>query len=333
MEYDDNKSITGHQFDFNMPFDVSLLFGGAFSDDIGFFGSWSSVFGFNRMYFILNDIIGPKDLFNLKLGLFSPGIADGYPDNQRLTMEHTSVLGYTYIGGDWSPYISQSGLELNGIFEHNFQYCLGLVNGEGKTRADINDNKDYYARIAYKIGGFGLDGEGLMLDSGRTDYWTDNSLTIGLYTYYGNSQKVDSNTTFNNPFNRYGIDLRLKQENLDLLAGVIYGTDDHPQFNKRELNSLLGFIEGDYIFYPWLIGILRLEYIDTKYESSLNDNYVWNRTYRIIPNICVLFRQNVRFSIENVISFQDNYVDSGYKISADNSHPFQWVKINALFAF
>ena len=135
MEYDNNKTITGHQFDFNMPYDFSLMFGGAFGEDIGFFGSWSSIFGFNRMYFILNDVIGPKDLFNLKMGYFQPGITDGYTDNQRLTMEHTSVLGYTYPNGDWSPYFSQAGLELNGIFAHNFQYCIGILNGRGQNKS------------------------------------------------------------------------------------------------------------------------------------------------------------------------------------------------------
>ena len=205
--------------------------------------------------------------------------------------------------------------------------------GEGKTKADINDNKDYYARIAYKIGGYGLDGDGIMLDSGQTDYWTDNSLTVGIYTYYGNSQKTDSNTSFNNPFNRYGIDLRLKEGNLDLLAGIMTGTDDRPSFSNHDLESITGFIEGDYILYPWLIGVLRLEYVDIKYESGGSDAYNWNNKYRIIPNICVLFRQNVRFSIESLISIQGNNEVSGNTIPIDNSNIFQWIKINALFAF
>jgi hypothetical protein len=332
MEYDVNPEITGHQFDFNMPFDFNFVYGGAFGEDVGFFGNWSSVFGFGRMFFVLNDLIGPKDIFNLKIGLFPLGVADGYPDNQRLTMERTNIMG-TAVAGDWVPNMPQAGLEINGILEHRFQYFFGIVNGENRTRVDINDNKDLYARVAYKIGGSGLDGEGLMTDSVQTDEITDNSLTIGVYSYYGNSQKTEANTSFNNAFNRFGFDLRFQQGNFDLLIGAMTGKDNRPQLNNKELNSLLSFVEADYTFFPWLIGIARLEYQQTEITNSTSEVLTQNSNYRLILNLCALFRQNIRFSLENLTSFQGEQKIGENTISPDNSKPVQWVKLNGLFAF
>lgn len=314
-------------FEFNFPLDFVLGFGGAFGDDIGFFGAWSYNYGLNRLFLTFNDIIGPKDLFNLKVGAFPVGITDGYLDNQRLTMTQVSVLDYS-PSGSWKPNTIQAGLELNGIFEHFLQYNIGIVNGEGRTRSDLSHEKDYYARISYKFGGYGLDGYGLTLDSASIDFNSDDSFTLGIYTYFGNTLTNAQDFQFINKFTRYGGDAKLSIGNLDIIAGLIAGNDERPHENLYNLKSFISFLEADYIFYPWLIGILRFEQINTSYEKVDVDKF-----YRLIPNICILIRQNVRLSAEAMMVLNTDKKNNDLIVAANNDKPLQWIKMNILFAF
>ena len=328
MEYNILKSPQKDQLSFIFPDDLVLLFGGAFGEDVGFFGAWGTEYGLFKFYIKLNDLVGPKHFLNMKVGSFEPSITDGYPSNQRLTLEYPAVLDYA-AAGDWKPRKPRPGIELNGTLAHQFQYFAGVATSMGTVGLKPTNNKDFYLRLAYKLGGYGLDGEGLLLDSLNKNFAIDNSFTIGLFSYFGNSEKTDTNdNNFDNKFTRIGFDARFLIEELDLLGGAIYGIDENPMDDNNRLTSLVYFIEGNYMFYPWLMGVLRFEQVNSKYDNQDIDRY-----FNIIPNITFLFRQNVRFTIEGKVNIQGDKNDNGVLKTADNSEPFKWLKLNAIFAF
>ncbi|OGU11575.1 MAG: hypothetical protein A2X61_09250 [Ignavibacteria bacterium GWB2_35_12] len=327
MEYNIMKSPEKNQLSFIFPNDLVLVFGGAFGEDVGFFGSWGTEYGLFKFYVRLNDLIGPKHLLNIKVGTFEPGIMDGYPGNQRLTLDYTAVQDYS-AAGDWRPRKTRPGIELSGIIAHHLQYIAGVAQSQGGTELQQINNKDFYLRLAYKFGGYGLDGDGILLDSLHKNLSVDNSFTLGLFSYFGNSLKANLNESYDNKFNRFGVDARCLIGELDLLGGAIYGIDENPLADNNRLTSLVYFVEGNYMFYPWLIGVLRFEQVNSKFENNDVDKY-----FNIIPNITILFRQNVRFTVEGKINIQGDKNLNGFIQVADNTESFKWLKLNAVFAF
>jgi hypothetical protein len=334
FNYNIPESMKGKQAQFNFPQIFQLVFGGTFDESIGFFGEWiayiegSNTPSLGRLFLQFNSIIGPKRLFNIKIGRFEPGITDGYTSNQRLTLEYPVTQG-NYASTDWRPRNSQSGIELNGVLNHRIHYALGVVNGDSKTVESNSDRKDIFGRVAYKFGGMGFDGKFLDNDSSQSDPSRDDSFILGLYGYLGDAQKTTTTgNLYTNNFNRMGIDAQLKFKDGALLGGLILGNDEKPFNDNRELKSISYFIESNYFFYPWLIGNLRLERIHSTINGDDEDKDIY-----IIPNLSILYRLNVRFSIEGMINIESDRTVQGNVISANNKNAFQWIKLNLLFVF
>jgi len=70
------------------------------------------------------------------------------------------------------------GVEAYGVAGHRLFYAAGVVNGiSGNGRFAGNDGKDLYARVDYKIGGMGLDGD-LGGREAPDKNWRDDSLRL-----------------------------------------------------------------------------------------------------------------------------------------------------------
>ncbi|MBI3194578.1 MAG: hypothetical protein HYZ34_08965, partial [Ignavibacteriae bacterium] len=249
----------GQQFGFDMPHELELLFGTAFGNDVGVFGEWiafesgANAVGLQRFFFQFNDVAGPKDALNIKVGRFEPGITSGYMQANRITLDRPLTIDYR-ASGDWRPRDNQAGIELNGILANNLEYAAGVLNGEGKT-VPFKDRKDVYARAAYKIGGMALDGSGADAELKESDNWIDDAVTIGAYGYMGSTNKGTAPATYTNDFSRLGFDLRAGYDRFEFTGGLITGKDDNPLGKKdTAITHTTYFGELDYLFYPWLIG-------------------------------------------------------------------------------
>lgn len=328
----------GTKFDFDMPHELELFLGGTFGETYSYFAEWvmfekgENAPGLKRAFFQINDIIGPENAFNIRVGRLEPGITEGYVDNNRITLEHAMTLDYKATG-KWRPRDQQSGIEFRGILNHRFQYALGVVNGEKVTINDATNEKDIYGRVGYKIGGLALDGyqpEGMDALQ-QTDNWSDNSFTVGAYAYKGN-YLADVDNDINNVFTRYGVDAHGNLNRFDLFAGAIFGTDDNPSGLasgtdlEKELNSLAWFVEGQYLIYPWLIAGVRVGGA----SSDQNDNDLDKYTL-ISPNITLLALENVRFTIEGLIKIEGDKTIGSDTIEASNDDIVKWIKVNMLF--
>ena len=339
VKYNPNKTDKENTLDFQMPMLFNFVFGGAFGQDVSFFGGWSAyaagqnAAGLQRLFFQFNSIAGTKNLVNIRIGRFEPGITDGYTGTQRLTLSYPITFDYNATSlttgqGGWRPRDFQSGIEVNGIVKHNVYYAAGIVNGETKTIGDPTDQKDGYLRLAYNFEKYGFDGQ--MLDSGLVNLNNlNNSFMIGAYTYWGSRNKIPlNNALYNNKFSRFGLDLTWHDNNLELLSGIIYGRDENPNNELSALKNLAYFVEGNYSFYPWLIGVLRLEH-----ASAWKTNNEIDKFYNIIPNVTILYRANIRFSIESSIKINQNRNVKGTTVSANNEYPMQATALNASIAF
>ncbi len=326
------ESKSGDRVEFDMPHEFEIFIGGTLGDAFSFFGEWimfekgKNAPGLKRFFFQFNDVIGPDNLFDIRVGRLEPGITEGYVDNNRITLEHAMTLDYKATG-KWRPRDQQSGIEFRGIVDHRFQYIAGVVNGEKKTISDATDEKDFYGRLGYKFGGLSLDGvqQEELTSLKQTDNWADNALTLGAYFYQGNNM-ADSNSVDNN-FTRYGFDIHGNYNRVDLFAGAILGTDDNPigfvtgSDKEKEVNSTAWFVEGQYLFYPWLIAGVRIGGA----KSDQNDVDIDDFT-TISPNLTILARANIRFTIEAL--YKSGTV-GGQEIKSGDK--FTWLKVNVLF--
>jgi hypothetical protein len=336
VSYNPSNADGGNVFEFDMPLIFNFVFGGAFGKDVSFFGGWSTfaagqnAAGLQRLFFQFNSIVGSQNFINLRIGRFEPGITDGYTSNQRLTLSYPITTDYNAASpvtgqGGWRPRDFQSGIELNGIIKHNIYYAAGIVNGESKTIGDPTDQKDVYVRLAYSFGKSGFDEQSI-----DTSYvYTNYTLMIGAYSYWGSRNKIPvKNIFYDNNFKRFGCDLTWHFNEFDFLSGLIYGSDDNPNNDFRLLNSLAYFVEGNYSFYPWLIGVIRIEH-----ANAWKDNEDIDKFFNIVPNLTILYRANIRISLEGAIRIDENRSVQGVSIPAENEYPLQAVTLNASIAF
>lgn len=344
--------------DFDMPHELEIFMGGTFDEKFSFFGEFvlfekgKNAPGLKRFYLQINDLIGPLNAFNIRVGRIEPGITEGLVDNQRVMLEHATTLDIKPVGfvsdddssmiattsttaQKWRPRNQQSGIEFNGILNHRFQYAVGVVNGEKKTINDASDEKDVYGRVAVKFGGMGLDGyqpEGLS-ELKQTENWADNAVTVGVYAYHGNNASAKAG--IDNDFNRFGFDFHGNYNRFDVYAGAILGTDDNPggfssgaAAKVRELNSLVWFIEGYYMAYPWLQPGLRIGSVKTDQNDVDIDKYMI-----ISPNLTILARANVRLTLEALL--ESNDIRKGVTVEKEtvDDEMVKWIKANVMFVF
>ncbi len=346
----------GERFGFDMPHELELLIGMSFGEYLGAFGEWIAyesgrdAVGLQRFFFQFNDVLGRRDAFNIKVGRFEPGITSGYMQANRITLDRPLTIDYR--ASDWRPRDNQAGVELNGILGSRFEYAFGLVNGEGKT-VPFKDRKDVFARVAVKVGGMGLDGKGAPVELKEVNNWVDNAVTVGVYAYNGQFKKSTSATAqaidttgskgdptkfkikttttskkWDNEFNRFGFDLRAGYERLELTGGVIFGDDENPFGDDKKLKHTAYFGEVDAILYPWLIGVFRVNHAQSKLVDDDRDKY-----WEINPNLTILHRANIRFSLEGRFRVDQKRTVGGVVRDPTEKRAFRLFRANTMVVF
>ena len=306
---DDNK------VNFDAPHEFELLTGGSFGSNISFYGSWvffekdKNAPGLKQFYLQLEDLLGPDNAFNFRIGRSEPATTQGFRDNDRMTLEHNPLYDIR-VTPNWRMRDQQAGVEVNGILGSRFEYALGVANGDGKTT--VFKPLDSYFRVGFKLGGTGLDGVGGNFETlAQLNNWEDNSVSVGFYGYNGTSVLVDGEgDPFENGFKRFGVDVKALYKRLILRGGFVTGTDDNPDGDGLEVDSDGWFAEADYVFYPWLIGVVR--YGETTVRSV--DKQIL--TTALVTNL----RANIRLSIEAL-----------FEPSRDNDQ-VRWIKINFMYS-
>ena len=340
--YDPASGKTTTRNDFQFPQEANIFGAGTLGDHMSFMaeltfgenpdGSTSTEIEHARIDF--DSIVGPDHLVNLRLGKFAPNLYDGFQemwlmtDNGVDTLFTYNPVGYnggTGSGADdmGTPIISLParvrGIELYGVAAHRFFYTVGAMTkiGPGGYTGAFNSttnpqtpngnfgnnaHKDFYARVDYKFGGMGLDGntDGVNLPP---ENWRETSFRVGVLGLSGNGQDMnyEVNDPLGNVFNmqdvnytRAGLFGSLMVGDLNVFGVYLRGNDKlqlidpatNLVLNENSRSYSTWFTQADYVINPTFITSVRYEHLkpaDTsvKPEKFLNLNF----TYLVYANV------------------------------------------------
>lgn len=305
---EDGKAYT----EFSQPA-LQMMAGGTIGEDISFYAG-AHLFeegkagSLDRIYLKLDNMLDntlPHNALNLRIGQFVPEIVPFISNHRSLTLTAYAFntyapsqgssfgVGHAHGSGPFGIEQFQLGLEVSGVLKSRLRYVIGLLNGNG-VADDNNSAKDAFFRLAYKRGGLAYDGtsEGVIYDD-RGNNWSEKSMSLGVFGYYGTGVSENNDVSII----RLGADINISYRDFNLFGGFITGTDE--EYHSGELleeSYNLMFSEINYMFYPWLVGVVRYEQANPEDMDAVK---------RIVPHITALYTANVKFILEAPIVLGD----------------------------
>ncbi len=289
-------------------------------DDISTGGSGAQG-GLGDGYLKFNDLghyIGlPKDTLNVRFGQFELDL----PFSQARTINPSDYDIYdeaamAATGGVANNPLTlgapQRGIEIGGYpNDGNLWWSLAVVDGNNDSPA-VRNSKDVYFNI-WKQFNLERDPEARngVQAAGPTGPRDHTSLRLGALYYSGRNALNVGGTLFpdlptiRDPFYRLGGDFRFKYRQFELYGLGMFGHDAN-QLIAGENNQLLpgppvnfsgGFAQGEYWFYPWLIGIMRYDVVNAPadFQNGLSEHTTRNR---MSPGVQLLIRSNIKALFE-----------------------------------
>ncbi len=332
--YSSSSDDEGHQIvhnDFQFPQEVNLFAAGTLGKTFSFFGelAWEEEPDGGTETEIEHarlDVIspfGPEHLFNFRIGKLAPNLYDGFQEMWLMTDNGIDTLfAYNPIGFRGGTGLGEEGagvslpqraraIEMYGVAGHRLLYVVGVdqpIGGGGPNDTfGSNSKKDFYARVDYKIGGMGLDGDtaGVKLPP---ENWRENSLRIGVLGYTGNGKDVNFDVTDDegNPFkmqdrryNRYGVFASWYFGDLNVFGVALHGTDKLQLLEAETLEQIsetkrswdAWFAQADYVIRPPFQVSLRYENLRVA-DPTVPSIRVLN------ANFSFLIRANIKAMLE-----------------------------------
>jgi len=223
--------------------------------------------------------------------------------------------------------VPQRGIEFGGYpNDGNFTWSVAIVNGNNDGPAARN-SKDVYARVSQT---FNLERDASVRKevraAGPTGPRDHTSLRLGAFGYYGRNALNIGGSLFPNlptihePFYRVGGDFRFKYRNFELWGLGMFGHDNNVVPNApsniatgfvsaRPVTFAGGFAEAEYWVYPWLIGLMRYDVVNspTDFAAGLSR---YDTRNRFSPGVQILVRANIKIAFEYQRRFQQPIPDS-----------------------
>jgi hypothetical protein len=321
--------------DFQFPQEVNIFTAGTMGEHFSFFGELT--FGQNpdgsveteveHAQIHINSPFGPEHAVNFKIGKFAPDLEDGFQEMWLMTDNGVdTTFIYSPIGfaggtglaedvGIALPAMVQ-GIEYYGVAKHRVFYTAGVTNGlppttgpNAGTAFDGNSRKDYYARLDYKFGGMGLDGD----TGGKSlppENWREKSLRVGVLAYQGDGRGIDFEVTDpadplnvqnqqDKTYSRVGGFVSWYFQDLNIFGAFVHGSDKLQNFDQttgvlvdqhtRDYDS--SFVQADYVIRPPFQVSLRYEKVRPA-DKTVDPIEFWN------ANFSFLTRANVKTMLE-----------------------------------
>jgi hypothetical protein len=283
------SALSNVKWEFEIPHELELLYGGTIDENFSFFGEveWENENNETEIAFPFALQYDWTPGFHIRAGAVH---ADPTPTHLRLTRNHYNIASLKSRNG-WRFRDEQVGLELwgagNGAGSRGgFTYRLGVVNGQGLS--DVNSEKDVYGKATYKIGGLGEIGGAEAGESEVSEFYIDNSVTLGGFFYKGTASKAGAG---DEDFTVMGGDVDFWYDRFVVNGAVMLMNSDIPNTTSRK--SMAYYAQGNYVIYPWLIGLVRYEW-----EDKDTDQDLVKPVNAIIPGVTVMARANVKFILE-----------------------------------
>jgi hypothetical protein len=287
----------------------------------------------------------PKDTLNVRFGQFELDLPftqartinlsdyDIY-DQASVALANTALCGAAVPSTPPIPCstnnpfvfgVPQRGIEFGGYpNDGNFTWSVAIVNGNNDSPAARN-SKDVYARISQT---FNLERDPNVRKevqaAGPTGPRDHTSLRVGAFGYYGrNALNIGGSLfpgfpglmgTIHEPFYRAGGDFRFKYRKFELWGLGMFGHDTNVVPNSTDTGFTSatpvtfsgGFVETEYWFYPWLIGLMRYDAVNspTDFQAGVSR---YDTRNRFSPGVQVLVRANIKVGFEYQRRFQQPF--------------------------
>jgi hypothetical protein len=332
--YASSHDDTGRQIihnDFQFPQEANLFAAGTLGKSFAFFGEvtyaenpdGSSGVEIEHARLDWNNLFGPEHLVNLRIGKFAPNLYDGFQEMWLMTDNGVDTL-FTYnpIGFNGGTGLADSGggvglpsraraIEVYGVAAHRLFYTVGIaqpIGGGGPNGTFGSGNqKDFYARVDYKLGGMGLDGDttGVKLPP---ENWRETSLRVGVFGYTGNGSGVDFDVADaeGNAFkmqdlryDRIGLYASWLFGDLNLFGVAMHGSDNlqlrdgdsGAVINEQKRTYDAWFAQADYVIVPPF-------QVSARYENLRPADPSVKTIQTANLNLSVLVRANIKLMLE-----------------------------------
>jgi hypothetical protein len=282
--------------------------------------------GLGDGYLKLNDLGHylhlPKDTLNIRFGQFELDL----PFTQARSINLTPYDIYSQASTAASPGttnnlfvfgIPQRGIEVGGYpNDGNFSWSVAVVNGSNASPA-VRNSKDVYVRVSQR---FNLERDPNVRKevqaAGPTGPRDHTSLRLGAFYYYGRNALNVNHALFpdlpalgtaREPFYRVGGDFRFKYRQFELYGLGMYGHDTNLVPNATDtgfdpgpsVSFTGGLVQSEYWLYPWLIGIMRYDFVNspTDFRTGTVPTLSTTRN-RFSPGFQMLVRANIKVGFE-----------------------------------
>jgi hypothetical protein len=328
--HDDTGKTIVHN-DFQFPQEANLFGAGTLGDHFSFFTEvtyeenpdGSGAVELEHVRLDLISAFGPEHLFNFRVGKLAPNLCDGFQEMWMMTDNAVDTL-FTYnpIGFNGGTGLAEEGsgvglpsrtraIEMYGVAAHRLFYTVGVSSpiGPGGPNGEFNNNasKDFYARVDYKFGGLGLDGDstGLTLPP---ENWRETSFRVGAFGYFGDGSGVDFEIADpdGNPFkmqqrrfNRLGVFGSLTWRDLNVIGVAVHGSDDlslrddetDAEISRTTRTWDAWFAQADYVIAPPF-------QVSVRYENLRPADPSVETLQFLNANFSFLVRANIKLMLE-----------------------------------
>jgi hypothetical protein len=332
--YSSSKDESGHQIvhnDFQFPQEVNLFSAGTLGKIFSFFGelTWEerpdggSDTEIEHARFDVISPFGPDHAFNFRIGKLAPNLYDGFQEMWLMTDNGIdTVFAYNPIGFRGGTGLSEDGggvslpgqaraIEMYGILSHRLLYVVGvdqpIAEGGPNDTFGRNSRKDFYARVDYKIGGMGLDGDtkGVTLPP---ENWREKSLRLGILGYTGDGTNIsfdvadDEGNAFkmeDRRYNRIGLFASWYFGDLNVFGVALHGTDKLDLLDDETLARIdehkrtydAWFAQADYVLRPPF-------QVSVRYENLRVADPTVPSIQSFNANLSFLIRANIKAMLE-----------------------------------
>ena len=309
-------------------------------NDISTGGSGASG-GLGDGYIKANDFLGhlfhvPKNDLNVRVGQFELDL----PFTQARTINSTGYAIFNetaYVNPSGSGPLPgttanplslgspQTGVEIGGYPNRGYTWwSFSVVDGENTiygtaSPQGAHNSKDIYVNVGQR---FDLERDSEVRKqiqaAGPTGVHDHTSIRFNGFAYYGTNTLNQAGSLFpglptiHEPFYRAGGAFNYKYQGKFSVWGLYqYGHDENKTLNEAGTDFVSihpvtysgGFLETEYWFYPWLIGMMRYDSVDSPTDRI---NGVSRHDTRNIysPALHVLVRPNIKMEFQYTINYE-----------------------------
>ena len=285
----------------------------------------------------------PKDALNVRFGQFEldlpftqarsiyPSVYDVYSET-AVAQGPVCSLTQTICETTNNPFVlgtPQRGIEFGGYpNDGNFTWSVAYVDGTNSAYGLDNtlmarNTKDVYVRVSQR---FNLErnpeSRKAIQAAGPTGPRDHTSIRLGAFYYHGTNElnfggaQYSFLGTIQEPFYRAGGDIRFKYRHLELFGLGMVGHDNNHIVDTvaqtiasaRAVTYTGGFVGSNYWIFPWLIGYMRYDFVNSPTDFANGVSQLRTRN-RYSPGFQVLIRANIKILGEYQYQWGQPYTD------------------------